>query len=144
MLISQTLEYALRAMVFIATGTGQSYTTLQISQATKVPQAYLSKVLQLLVKAKLIQSQRGLGGGFVLNKEAKDICILDIVNAVDPLERIESCPLGISSHGNDLCRLHKKLDEAISVIEKDFTDTSITDIITNPTSVLPLCERPAM
>ena len=144
MLISQTLEYALRSIVFIATGAGQSYTTLQISQATKVPQAYLSKVLQSLVKAKLIQSQRGLGGGFILNKVAKEIRILDVVNAVDPLERIKTCPLGIKSHGNDLCRLHKKLDESLSIIEKDFADTTLTDIITNPTNVLPLCEKPVM
>lgn len=67
-MFSQTAEYALRAVVFLAMSQKQAFTTQQIADATKVSAPYLSKVLQLLVKSGLIQSQRGIGGGFVLCK----------------------------------------------------------------------------
>ena len=66
-MISQTAEYALRAMVFLAMRESAA-TNEQIAQVTKVPPGYLSKILQQLGKAKLVSSQRGLGGGFVLFK----------------------------------------------------------------------------
>jgi Rrf2 family protein len=139
-MISQTAEYALRAIVFLAMNAGAAYTTHQIAGATKVPAAYLSKVLQSLVKAGLIQSQRGLGGGFVLVKSADDITILEVLDAVDPIQRIRTCPLGIEAHGTTLCALHKRLDDATAVIEKAFHDTTIGDVLKRPTKSVPLCD----
>jgi Rrf2 family protein len=139
-MISQTAEYALRAIVFLAMNTGAAYTTQQISGATKVPAAYLSKVLQSLVRAGLIQSQRGLGGGFILSKSADDVTILEVLNAVDPIQRIRTCPLGIEVHGTTLCALHKRLDDATAVIEKAFRDTTIGDLLARPTKSVPLCD----
>ena len=82
-MISQTAEYALRAMVFLATQ-NKAVTGLQIAEITKVPPGYLSKLMHKLVQAKLVLSQRGIGGGFVLSKKPSEISILDVVNAVDP------------------------------------------------------------
>ena len=64
-MISQTAEYALRAVVFLSMNVDAAFTTQQIAVATKVPAAYLSKVMQSLVRAGLVRSQRGLGGGFI-------------------------------------------------------------------------------
>lgn len=72
-MISQTAEYALRAIVYLAMNPDSAFTTQQISATTKVPAAYLSKVLQSLAKAGLVKSQRGLGGGFVLTKSPENI-----------------------------------------------------------------------
>lgn len=141
-MISQTAEYALRAIVYLAMNTGNAFTTQQISLQTKVPPAYLSKVLQSLVRARLVQSQRGLGGGFVLTKEPEEISILQVLNAVDPIQRIKTCPLGLNAHGTNLCALHKKLDDATAVIEKTFADTTIAEILSRPTASVPLCESP--
>ncbi len=101
-MISQTAEYALRAVVFLAMNSGKAHTNHQISTTTKVPAAYLSKVLQSLVKAQLVHSQRGLGGGFVLVKPPEAISILEVINAVDPILRIRTCPLGLKAHGTVL------------------------------------------
>lgn len=139
-MISQTAEYALRAIVFLAMNPGAAYTTVQISAATRVPAAYLSKVLKSLVKAELIQSQRGLGGGFTLSKSAEQITILQVLNAVDPLQRIRTCPLGIEAHGTTLCALHKRLDDATAVIENAFRDSTIADLLARPTKSIPLCD----
>lgn len=63
-MISQTAEYALRAVVFLSKNADMAYTTDQIAKVTHVPAPYLSKVLQPLIKARIVQSQRGLGEDF--------------------------------------------------------------------------------
>ena len=138
-IISQTGEYALRAIVFLAMDPGIAYTTLQISVATKVPGAYLSKVMQSLVRAGLVQSQRGFGGGFLLSRSPDSIALLEVLDAVDPIPRIRSCPLGLESHGINLCALHKKLDDATATIETVFRETTIGDLLVRPTQSIPLC-----
>lgn len=142
-MISQTAEYALRAVVFLAINSGGSYTTQQIALSTKVPFAYLSKVLQSLVRAGFLQSQRGLGGGFSLVVNPKGLSLLQIVDAVEPLQRIRTCPLGIEEHGSKLCALHKRIDEAAALIESVFADTTIAELLAHPTESLPLCQQPA-
>lgn len=127
-MLSNTAEYALRAIVHIATNQGRASTAADISKATKVPQSYLSKVLLDLVTGGIVLSQRGPNGGFSLAREPEAISVLDVVNAVDPIRRIETCPLGIPSHGKDLCRLHRKLDEAIAMVEESFRSSSISEM----------------
>lgn len=139
-MISQTAEYALRAMVYLAMNADQPHTTEEISETTKVPSSYLSKVLQSLRRANLVQSQRGLGGGFVLSRPASETTILAVVNAVDPVQRIRSCPLDLKTHGTYLCALHKRLDDAASQVEKAFAETTLSEILERPTESIPLYE----
>ncbi len=63
-MISQTSEYALRATIYLARHPSVSFTTRQIAEATGMPAGYLSKVLQTLARVGIVQSQRGLHGGF--------------------------------------------------------------------------------
>lgn len=139
-MISQTAEYALRAVVFLAMHSGGSYTAQQIAAATKVPVSYLSKVLQSLVRAKLLQSQRGLGGGFSLIVNPANLSILEVIDAVEPLQRIHTCPLGLAEHGANLCALHRRIDDACGMIEKAFSDTTIGELLERPTQSIPLCQ----
>ncbi|MEZ4487805.1 MAG: Rrf2 family transcriptional regulator [Cyanobacteriota/Melainabacteria group bacterium] len=142
-MISQTAEYALRAMVFLAMNQDNAQVTERIAGGTKVPASYLSKVLQSLSRAGLVKSQRGLGGGFSLAKAPASTTILEIINAVDPIKRIETCPLDLSSHGVVLCALHKRLDEAIASVEQAFEKTTLEEILARPTKSVPLCDTSA-
>lgn len=128
-MISKTTEYALRAMVALAGEDGRPILSPQIAEATQVPQAYLSKVLQTLVRSGLVSSQRGQGGGFILAKQPSEITVLDVVDAVDPIPRIESCPLSIESHSTKLCPLHRRLDDAVATIRASFGSTSLADLV---------------
>lgn len=131
-MISQTAEYALRAVVYLATGevgsAPRAQTTQQIAAGTSVPASYLSKVLQSLARAGLITSQRGLGGGFSLAKSATELTIYEVVMAVDTIPRIRSCPLGLEAH-DKLCPLHQRLDEAAALIEAQFRATTIAELL---------------
>ncbi len=138
-MISQTAEYALRAMVFLAMRAAGS-TGQEIAKATQVPPGYLSKVMQQLARAKLVKSQRGIGGGFILAKEPSQISILDIVNAVDPIEKLTICPLGVQGHGLNLCPLHKRVSEATAQVEKAFAESLLSELILE--SKNPLCSVP--
>lgn len=140
-MISKTAEYALRAVVALADRDGDPMLAPWLAETTQVPQAYLSKVLQTLVRAELVASQRGQGGGFTLTRPASEITLLDVVGAVDPIQRIESCPLAIESHTEDLCPLHRQLDSAIASIRASFAATSIAELVTGDQNAL--CPRSA-
>lgn len=141
-MFSQTVEYALRAAVFLAQHVDEPQPTERIAKATKVPSAYLSKVLQEMGRAQIVSSQRGLRGGFRLTKDPEDISILEVVNAVDPIQRIRECPLGLSAHGVSLCPLHRRVDLALAQVEKAFSTTTLAEVLAEPTNSVPLCEFP--
>lgn len=140
-MISQTVEYALRAIVTIAQHEGKPCTAREISEITHVPAAYLSKLMQGLVRGGLVNSQRGLHGGFVLTNDPERLTIWDIINVVEPIQRIHACPLGIQSHGANLCPLHRRLDKAMETIEEMFKKTTVAEVLAQSGSVTPLCEE---
>ena len=139
-MISQSVEYALRAIVTIAQQDGQLCTARKIAEITEVPMAYLSKIMLRLVRGGLVHSQRGLHGGFVLTTEPRKLTILEVVEIVDPIKRIRECPLEIRSHETKLCPLHRRLDEAMEKTEKIFRQTTVAELLSQPGSVTPLCE----
>src|SRR5438874_457626 len=139
-MLSQTVEYALRAVVYLADQAPAARTTDQIAAKTLVPKAYLSKVLQALTRAGIVHSQRGLGGGMALAKASADLTILEVVNAVEPLQRIRECPLGLKTHGARLCPLHRRLDNALALVEEAFGSTTLAEVLAEPTKSPPLCE----
>lgn len=133
-MISLTAEYALRAVLHLA-AVGEdhpSQTVGEIAATTLVPPGYLSKVLQSLSRSGLIVSQRGMGGGFRLKKPAREMSIYEVIQAVDPVERIRTCPLGLEAHGTNLCPLHRRLDEAMALIENQFRATNIAELLEKP------------
>lgn len=139
-MFSQTVEYALRAVVFLANEAPDARTTDQIATATRVPKAYLSKVLQGLARHDVVHTQRGVGGGITLCKPPSELTILEVVNAVEPIERIHTCPLGLTTHGKNLCPLHRRMDDALATVEKAFQSTTLAEVLAEPTSSTPLCE----
>lgn len=139
-MLSQTVEYALRAAVLLASGSGSSLTTDEIARRTHVPRGYLSKVLQQMARAGLVHAQRGLHGGFTLSRQPEEITILEVVNAVDSIPRIRECPLGLKTHGKKLCSLHRRLDDASALIEQTFARTTLGDVLADPSKRQPLCE----
>ena len=133
-MLSSTAEYALRAVVYLASEPADSRTSQEIAQVTRVPAGYVSKVLQALVRAGLAHSQRGPSGGFTLARAPAGVSALEVINAVDPIKRIRECPLGLPSHGENLCRLHRRVDDAIASVEKVFAETTIAELMEQTTS----------
>lgn len=141
-MFSQTVEYALRAVVAVAGAEPGGVSTARVASMTKVPPAYLAKVVGALVRAGVLASRRGVGGGMSLAKRTDELTILDIVNAVEPIRRIRTCPLGLVGHGVNLCPLHKRLDAALASVEAAFAGTTLAEVLSEPTTSVPLCDGP--
>lgn len=140
-MFTQTVEYALRAMVCLANAHPSPQTRTQLVDQTKVPSAYLAKVMRELNRAGLVNAQRGVNGGFSLANPAEDISLLEVVNAVDPLPRISTCPLNLRSHSTRLCGLHRYLDNAMADLENSLSQKSLADLVAEKTGSIPLCEE---
>ena len=141
-MLSQTVEYALRAATYLATVPTESRTVDQIAEVTHVPLAYLSKVLQQLVRGGIVASRRGTGGGFTLARPPEELRILEVVQAVDPIQRITTCPLGLAARGKRLCPLHRRLDNAMAPMEEAFSESTLAEILSERTESVPLCKFP--
>ena len=141
-MFSQTAEYALRAVVWLADNSdGGPVGHGRIAEETRVPPTYLAKVLQSLAKAKIVTSRRGVRGGFVLSKEPAKLTVLEVVNAVDPIRRITGCPLKLKMHRKRLCSMHSKLDSAIQQVEQMLGSSTISDILTERASPKPMVNQ---
>lgn len=138
-MISKTAEYALRAVACMASQPGANLSADRLAELTKVPRRYLTRVLQDLAAAGLVQSRPGPGGGYELCRSSDKLTILDVVNTVEPIERIKKCPLGLKTH-TKLCPLHTELDKAYAATEAAFAKISIQDLINSTSPIIPLCE----
>jgi Rrf2 family protein len=137
-LISRTSEYALRAVIWLVQEPARSQTTRQIATGTRTPPDYVSKVLQLLAKTGVVRSQRGLGGGFRLAGDPAHITVLDVIKAVDPLQYIHTCPLGLKAHRANLCPLHCGLNDMMFQLETTFAKTKLSDLLDGDSPSIPL------
>jgi DNA-binding IscR family transcriptional regulator len=72
---------------------------------------------------------------------ADKVTILDVVNAVAPVERIRHCPLGLPSH-TSLCPLHKELDRAYEATEAAFARVTLGQLLQSTTNIIPMCDQP--
>lgn len=139
--ISQTSEYALRAIVYLAARRSREPASAhEIAEATRVPVGYLQKILRMLAKAGILTAQRGSGGGFSLAKVPTAISVLDVLRASDTdFSRIERCPLGIKGH-TSLCSLHRLLDDELAHAERTFSGTTVADLLDGEGGIRPLCD----
>ena len=139
-MFSHTTEYALRAMSWLALSPGALVSTQALAEKTKVPTHYLAKVLQQLSAANLIVGRRGVRGGYKLSRAAKQITLLDVVRSVAEIQRITTCPLGIGSHGSQLCSLHRTTDAAAKAVIDIYGSVTLHDLAADTRLPTPLCE----
>ncbi len=135
--LPQTAEYALRVVVWLAACPEHRASSRELAAATGIPARYLYRVLRMLVRAGLVRSRPGPGGGYVLERPPAEISMLDVIRAVGRLQRISACPLGIGTDAENLCPLHRRLDEAFDAIERAFARTTIAELASRKP---PLCQ----
>ncbi len=139
-MFSQTTEYALRAMSWLALTPDTLVSTQTLAEKTKVPPHYLAKVLQQLSAAKLIIGRRGVRGGYKLSHPPQQISLLDVVRSVAEINRVTACPLGIVTHTAQLCSLHRPTDAAAMAVIDIYGSVSLHDLLTDTRRPAPLCE----
>lgn len=129
MLFSKTCEYGLQAMILLATEDRKMGIT-EISEKQGLPSHYLSKILQNLVKAKILESAKGPNGGFWLAKTANNIRMSQIIDAIDGMETFEKCGLGLKvCDSKNPCAIHHQIQPLREGIVNVFYKNTLSEIV---------------
>ncbi len=130
MILSQTAEYALRALLHLAEMDGNDPTRVEdIATALSVPRNYLSKILHTLTRAGLLDSVRGPGGGFSLAAGSGTTTLLEVIKLFDPLDLQALCFLGRPEcRDDDPCPAHGQWREIKTRVLDFVTDTTLADL----------------
>ncbi len=110
MIFSRTSQYAIQALIYLATQPGRrAVLNRELAQNLGVPPAYLAKILQGLCRQQLLDSSRGRYGGFSLREGVDQTSVLDIVLLVEGPRAERECLLGLKVCGDDTaCPMHRK------------------------------------
>jgi Rrf2 family protein len=135
MQITRATDYAVRVTVHLATRpAGQKVPLGELAEATGVRDNFLSKILQRLVRNGVVTSHRGTGGGFLLNVAAKDLTLLQVVEAIEGkielnicLSEWQRCPLQAQ------CAVHPVWQKAQLAIAKELAAVTIAELATQTT-----------
>ncbi|MCB9771543.1 MAG: Rrf2 family transcriptional regulator [Candidatus Omnitrophica bacterium] len=109
-MLTKTSKQVINALVKLAKlEEGEWLGVGAIAQQIKVPQNYLGKMLQSFVVAGLVVSQKGLGGGFRLAKDPKEISLFDVVEPIENVDVWSGCALGLKKCSDkNPCAVHFK------------------------------------
>jgi Rrf2 family protein len=109
-MLSKTGLHAVRAMVALARLDEGTYAgAARIAEVIAAPQNYLGKLLKALADEGLVESQKGLGGGFRLARDPKEISLLDVVEPIEHFSRWSGCILGRPECSErDPCAIHDR------------------------------------
>lgn len=129
-MLTQTSEYALRAMVHLARRGVDTYSGVkEIAAATDVPSNYLAKILQQLAKTGVLESQKGFGGGFRISGKLTDINLLAIVDPLENISRFKRCVLGQRQCNDEVaCPLHNAWKRICNEYLGSLEHTTLQDI----------------
>lgn len=94
MQVTREGDYGIRSVLYLARQPFKKVSFVnEISEEYKIPRSFLAKILQKLVKAKIVRSYRGVKGGFSLARQARDICVLDVLEAIEGKLSVNLCVL---------------------------------------------------
>jgi len=143
-MLSNSSKYAIKAVLFLALSSSEKNKIVvkDIAKPINVPQAYIAKLLQNLVKAHIISSERGPKGGFYLDEENKNHSILSIIAVINGEEKLKKCMLSLDNCNVDKpCPLHNILspsrDEILNIL-KNKTIKDLVKDVKSGNSFLPL------
>ncbi len=130
-MLSQTTEYALRAMACLAQSPDALTPTPELAKKTDVPPNYLAKVLQQLSAADLITGRRGVGGGYRLSRSPAEIRFSDVINAVSPIRRFDTPPKTDGVDSQSLSALYSRLDDAAKRVVDVCSRATLADLVSS-------------
>lgn len=108
MILSRTSQYAIQALIYIATQPrGEPVLNREIAAHLGVPSAYLAKIMQNLCKGNLLYSFRGRLGGFCLREEAEKTDLMQVLLLTEGKGFTEDCVLGLKVCSDETaCPMH--------------------------------------
>jgi Rrf2 family nitric oxide-sensitive transcriptional repressor len=141
--LSQTAEYALRAVLFLADRGDRPASVDEIATAVGVPRNYLSKTLHRLAQEGVLASARGKGGGFRLAVAPSRLRLLQVVHPFDAITAERRCLLGrpLCSDGNP-CPAHHQWRAVSDRVAEFFRERTVADLVEEQGGTAPAVRRP--
>ena len=129
-MLSQTAEYALRAVLYLAEQPhARPVRVEEIGGALDIPANYLSKTLATLVRSGVLASLRGPHGGFRLAVAPRDLPLLRVVAPFDDIGARRHCLLGNAECSDrSACSAHQAWKETSARVERFFRETTVADV----------------
>ncbi len=134
MIFSHSTEYAIRAITFLAQQpAGTVFGAREIARAEKIPMPFLWKILQRLVRQRIVRSFKGLRGGYELARPADQITLQDLLAATDGEQTVGRCVLGLSQcDENAPCPLHDQWKDIRGQITNLLEQTTVANLAHAP------------
>jgi len=127
--LTQGADYAIRAMIHIASlPDGRPAMRRDIARVQRIPGDFVAKILQSLVRAGLLHSSRGTGGGFSLARSREDINLLDVVEAIEGPLAVVACTGGDCDH-KSFCPADAVWQEVQGSIRKVLKKASLESLV---------------
>ena len=131
-MFSKTCEYGIRSVIFIAKESSQGRKTgiKEIARQINSPEAFTGKILQTLVKNRIITSSKGPSGGFFIPEESlSTIKLVEIISAIDGDAVFKNCALGLNECSEaSPCPLHLEFNRIREELENMLRSTSVEDL----------------
>lgn len=133
MIINQATDYGFRAVLFLAgQEPGKMIEAQVIAHEVVIPMRFLLKIMPNLIKTGIVRSQRGAGGGYMLDRDPRDISLLDILEAVEGPIHLNRCLIDhdlCSRQAAPECKVHQALDRIQERLAADFASCRIADLM---------------
>ena len=128
-MLTRSSQYALQALIEIAHYEKKGPVSRNlIAEKTQLPSKFLSKLLSDLVRAGILESRRGPGGGFILAHPAREIPLINIVSLYEKLTQ-KRCPFGNQECSDDHpCLAHPQWKQVLQTREAFFRTMTLDDI----------------
>jgi len=129
-MLSKRCEYGLRAMLYLASLDHTGYVSIgTISDELDISFPFLTKILQTLNDAGLLDSRRGPKGGVALTKPADDVTLYEVVVAIDGDNLFQECVLGLPNCSEaEPCPLHTQWEEERERVEEMFRNATLAEL----------------
>jgi len=129
--ITRATEYAVRTVIFLAQQPKDEIVLKKdICRTQEVTPAFLTKILQPLIKSGIVTSQRGVGGGFLLARDPEEITMLDILQAEEGQLKLNHCLLDSNfCHRDAYCSAHEVWHEAQRAMAGVLNRYTISDLV---------------
>jgi len=131
-MLSHTSKYAIRALIYLElySSPDAKVGIKEIARELDIPSPFLGKILQVLVRSKILGSTKGPHGGFYLHRSAMDIPLMDIIEITDGKDVFNDCVLRTTACDPDRpCSMHQKLAPTRREIRGVFSTETIADLV---------------
>ena len=129
--LSKKADYGLIALKHLAQHSGESISAREIAGEYRIPAELLAKILQRLVRKGILVSHQGTNGGYVLARDASQISIVDVIEAIEGPIGITPCERGTECRQLDVCSVRDPLRKLKAKVVRVLGDTSIYELAVN-------------